>query len=58
MFSTVKLVLPNAFLLEAAKETLNYAVLFGRVRRDVFLFQLVVVHEFGKCFGSKDQSVV
>src|SRR5579884_187397 len=53
-----EVVLPDALLLEAAKETLDDSVLLGRVRRDELLAQPVIAAGGAEATALEDEAVV
>src|SRR5208282_2238473 len=53
-----KVVLPDALLLETAKEAFDNSILFGSVRRDELLAEPVVAAGGAKAPALKDQAIV
>ena len=54
----LEVVLPDAFLFQAAEEPLNHSVLLRRVGRDVFLFQPIEPARLPEPAALKDQPVI
>lgn len=54
----LEVVEPGALFLQAAEETLDHAVLLGRVRGDELLAQLVVTTSGAEAAGLEDEPVV
>ena len=53
-----EIMLPNAFLLEAPKKSLNHAVLFRRVWRNILLMNPIFRHCFIKSLGLEHKAIV
>jgi len=53
-----EIMLPSAFFFQAAKEAFNQAVLLRRIRRDVFLRQLVIMAGGPETTALKHQAVI
>ena len=52
------MLLPHTFLLQTAKEPLNQAILFGRIRRNELLLEAILPTRPPKASTLKDQAVV
>ena len=50
--------MPDTLLFDGTEEPFNHAVLFRSVRRDEFLFEVIVFDCLGERFANKHQTVI